>query len=73
MGLKVELKHRESSENLIRRFEKMIEKSGIMKEMRRREAYEKPSDKNRRQKLRSQKNIERERRLAEQRERTWVI
>jgi len=37
----------------VRRFRKMCERSGIRKEMRRKEHYEKPSDQRRRARLRS--------------------
>ena len=43
MGIKVELKPGERPESLVRRFDKVVEKSGIMREMRKREFYEKPT------------------------------
>ena len=41
--VKLRLRERESVQEAVRRFRKLVEHSGIKKEMRRREFYEKPS------------------------------
>ena len=69
--MKVTLKSNENIESLVRRFKKGIEKSGIMKEMRKREFYEKPSDIARRDRVRRKKNQQREAKMAERRESNW--
>jgi len=69
--VKVTLKSNENIESLVRRFKKGIEKSGIMKEMRKREFYEKPSDIARRDRVRRKKNQQREAKMAERRESNW--
>ena len=69
--MKVTLKSNENVESLVRRFKKGIEKSGIMKEMRKREFYEKPSDIARRDRVRRKKNQQREAKMAERRESNW--
>ena len=71
MGVKVTLKGNESVESLVRRFKKGIEKSGVMKEIRKREFYEKPSDVARRERVRRKKNQQRESRMKERRENNW--
>ena len=42
--VKLTLRERESIQEAVRRFRKLVERSGIKKEMRRREYYEKPSE-----------------------------
>ncbi|MDR2116896.1 MAG: 30S ribosomal protein S21 [Planctomycetaceae bacterium] len=51
--VKLTLRDKESIQDAVRRFRKLIERSGIKKEMRRREHYEKPSEIKRRAKLRA--------------------
>ncbi|MGL4594373.1 MAG: 30S ribosomal protein S21 [Thermoguttaceae bacterium] len=51
--VKLMLRDKESIQDAVRRFRKLIEKSGIKKEMRRREHFEKPSEVKRRAKLRA--------------------
>jgi small subunit ribosomal protein S21 len=63
MGIKVEAGRGENAESLVRRFNKIIEKTGLMREVRERETYEKPSVKHRKAKIRMQKNAERQRRF----------
>ena len=41
--VKLTLRDRESVQEAVRRFRKLVERSGIKKEMRRREYYEKPT------------------------------
>jgi small subunit ribosomal protein S21 len=47
------VRDRESIQEAVRRFRKLVERSGIKKEMRRREYYEKPSETRRRARLRA--------------------
>jgi len=49
------VRDRESIQEAVRRFRKLVERSGIKKEMRRREHYEKPSETKRRARLRSER------------------
>ena len=51
--VKLTLRERESVQEAVRRFRKLVERSGIKKEMRKREYYEKPSETNRRTRLRA--------------------
>jgi small subunit ribosomal protein S21 len=51
--VKLTLREKESIQEAVRRFRKLIERSGIKKEMRRREHFEKPSEIKRRAKLRA--------------------
>ena len=49
------VRDRESIQEAVRRFRKLVERSGIKKEMRRREYYEKPSEIQRRARLRAER------------------
>ena len=51
--VKVVLRDRESVQEAVRRFRKIVERAGLKKEMRKREVYEKPSVTKRRAKLRA--------------------
>jgi small subunit ribosomal protein S21 len=51
--VKLRLRDNESVQDAVRRFRKLVEHSGIKKELRRREYFEKPSERRRREKLRS--------------------
>ena len=65
--VKLTLRDRESVQEAVRRFRKLVERSGIKKEMRRREYYEKPSEVKRRSRLRAERRATRafnERRAA---------
>ena len=42
--VKLQVRDRETIQEAIRRFRKLVERSGLKKEMRRREYYEKPSE-----------------------------
>ncbi|MEZ6056035.1 MAG: 30S ribosomal protein S21 [Planctomycetaceae bacterium] len=53
--VKLRLRDNESVQDAVRRFRKLVEHSGVKKEMRRREFYEKPSDANRRERLRAER------------------
>lgn len=50
MGIKVTPKPRENIQSTIRRLRKLCEREGILKELRKHDYYEKPSDKKRREK-----------------------
>ena len=57
--VKLTLRERESIQEAVRRFRKLVERSGIKKEMRRREYYEKPSEIRRRARLRAERRSRR--------------
>lgn len=59
--VKLTLRDRESAQEAVRRFRKLVERSGIKKEMRVREFYEKPSEIRRRARLRAQRRVRRDR------------
>jgi small subunit ribosomal protein S21 len=59
-GIGVKRRKGESNEDLLKRFRKKFSKSGIMKEVRESSHYEKPSDKRRRKKAQSIRNLKRE-------------
>jgi small subunit ribosomal protein S21 len=42
--VKITLRERESVQEAVRRFRKIVERSGLKRELRRRERFEKPSD-----------------------------
>jgi small subunit ribosomal protein S21 len=64
MSIKVIPKPGEKIQFTMKRFKKICEREGLVREMRRLEAYEKPSDKRRRARMRTVKN--RQRLLAEE-------
>ncbi len=53
--VKLTLRDNESAQEAVRRFRKLVERSGIKKEMRRKEYYEKPSETRRRARLRAER------------------
>ena len=57
--VKLMVRDKESIQEAVRRFRKLVERSGIKKEMRRREYYEKPSEVNRRARLRAERRSRR--------------
>jgi small subunit ribosomal protein S21 len=59
--VKLNVRDRESIQEAVRRFRKLVERSGIKKEMRRREHYEKPSETRRRARLRAERRGRRDR------------
>lgn len=61
--VKLTLRDNESIHEAVRRFRKLVERSGIKKEMRRREYYEKPSEVKRRDHLRAERRSRRTRLL----------
>jgi len=62
--VKLTLRENESIQEAVRRFRKLVERSGIKKEMRRREYYEKPSEVKRRARLRAERRARRNRILT---------
>ncbi len=62
--VKLVVREKETIQEAVRRFRKLVERSGIKKEMRRREYYEKPSEIKRRARLRAERRSRRERFLA---------
>ena len=61
--VKLTVRDRESIQEAVRRFRKLVERSGIKKEMRRREHFEKPSEVKRRARLRAERRARRPRLL----------
>lgn len=59
--VKLTLRDKESVQEAVRRFRKLVERSGIKKEMRKREYYEKPSESRRRARLRAERRMRRAR------------
>ena len=57
--VKLTLRDKETAQEAVRRFRKLVERSGIKKEMRIREFYEKPSATKRRAKIRAQRRNKR--------------
>lgn len=53
----VRIKKDESLEKALRRFKKKVEKEGLVKQMKRQEHYEKPSQRKRRKMLKSKKRL----------------
>jgi len=62
--VKLVVRDRETIQEAVRRFRKLVERSGIKKEMRRREYYEKPSESNRRASLQAERRVRRTRLLS---------
>lgn len=62
--VKLTLREKESIQDAVRRFRKLVERSGIKKEMRRREFYEKPSEIKRRARLRAERRAFRASKMA---------
>ena len=59
--VKLRVRESESIHEAVRRFRKLVERSGIKKEIRRKEYYEKPSDTRRRARLRAERRARRPR------------
>ena len=57
--VKLTVRDKESIQEAVRRFRKLVERSGIKKEMRRKEYYEKPSETRRRARLRAERRTRR--------------
>ena len=63
MAIKITLRERESIQEAVRRFRKLVERTGLKREVRRREYYEKPSETKRRARLRAERRARRNRLL----------
>ena len=61
------VRDRESIQEAVRRFRKLVERSGLKREMRRRQYYEKPSEIKRRALLRAQRRTASARRATSRR------
>lgn len=61
LGIKVNIRRGESLEKALRKFKKRCEKEGLVKELRKNEYYEKPSERKRRDRKRLIKKLEKER------------
>ena len=64
--VKLILHEGETVQEAVRRFRKLCERSGIKKEARRRASYEKPSEVNRRIRLRAERRNEHLRKMAQE-------
>ncbi len=53
--IKVKSRAGESIQQMVKRFKKMCEKEGVIRDIKRNGYYEKPSEKNRRKRLKSQR------------------
>jgi small subunit ribosomal protein S21 len=59
MKTEIKLKDGERIDNALRRFRKVVEKSGVMQELSKREAFEKPSIKKKRKQAAARKRAKR--------------
>lgn len=59
MAIRIKARSGESSEQMMRRFKKLCEKEGLTKEVKRRQFYEKPSERRRRDARRGVKRVPR--------------
>jgi len=59
MQTEIKLKDGERIDNALRRFRKAVEKSGVLQELRKREAFEKPSIKKKRKQAAARKRAKR--------------
>ena len=57
----IKIREGESFEGALKRFKKMVEKSGVLTELRKREFYEKPSAKRKRKRMAAIKRAQRNR------------
>ena len=62
--VKLVVRDRETIQEAVRRFRKIVERSGKKREMRRKEFYEKPSETKRRAKIRAERRNKRNSMLA---------
>ncbi len=63
--VKVYIRDRETIQEAVRRFGKLVMRSGLKKEMRRRKYYEKPSDIKRRARLRAERRAHKDRMIQQ--------
>ncbi len=59
MKIEIKMKDGERVDNALRRFRKVVEKSGVLQELRKREYYEKPSVKKKRKQAAARKRAKR--------------
>lgn len=59
MAIRIKGRSGESVEQMLRRFKKLCEKEGLTKDIKRKQYYEKPSERRRRAARKSQKRVER--------------
>ena len=59
MKIEIKVKDGERVDNVLRRFRKVVEKSGVLQELRKREYYEKPSVKKKRKQAAARKRAKR--------------
>ena len=65
--VRMQVRDRETIQEAVRRFRKLVERSGLKKEMRRRQYYEKPSEVRRRARLRAERRAANARRAMQTR------
>ncbi len=65
MPLRMRIHDRENIHAALRRFKKLLERSGLVKELKKRRHYEKPCELRRRQKLRKQSAIRKAERMGQ--------
>lgn len=53
MAIRIKSRGNESAEQMMRRFKKLCEKEGLVKDVKKKEYYEKPSDRRNREKRRT--------------------
>jgi small subunit ribosomal protein S21 len=58
--IKIKARGNEPAENMIRRFKKLCEKEGLIRDMKKCSYYEKPSEKRRRKARRAERNQEKQ-------------
>ena len=59
--MKMTVRDRESIQEAVRRFRKLVERSGLKRDMRRKQYYEKPSETKRRARIRAERRARKER------------
>ncbi len=59
MKIEIKVKDGERVDNVLRRFRKVVDKSGVLQELRKREYYEKPSVKKKRKQAAARKRAKR--------------
>lgn len=62
--VKLVVRERETIQEAVRRFRKIVERSGLKREMRRRQYFEKPSETNRRAKIQAERRSRRTKALS---------
>ena len=57
--IRIKVERNDNIETILRRFRKLCEKEGLIKDIKRCQFYEKPSDRRRRERRRSEKKMQR--------------